>query len=109
MKISDSLATLNKQRFKDFEDTTDASGSALSPGTTPSGGNVWRRACHAFTGPAFLGLDAHTLANEDLEWAQDKLHILCGLCVWPAPVLVTPPLQVSPHACAVAGTVSCGR
>ena len=72
MGVSDKLAALNASRFKSFVKTGDAEESKSE---------CHRRACFAFTGPAFLGLDAGTMTADDLKWAQTRLHILCGLYV----------------------------
>ena len=81
MKISDALAATNHARFAAFEDVSTVPASDMKAGTTPVNGNGWRQACLAFTGPAFQGLHAASLKPADLEWAQERLHILCGLCV----------------------------
>ena len=65
MGISDDLARLNRDRFKAFaaEPTSDA--------TKP--------AALAFNGDTYQGLEAKTLTEDDLAWAQDHLRILSGL------------------------------
>ncbi|WP_417319367.1 peroxide stress protein YaaA [Emcibacter sp.] len=65
MKISDQLADLNYQRFHDF-----------STPFTPANS---RPAIRAFKGDTYVGLDAESLSDEDLEYAQDHLRILSGL------------------------------
>ncbi|MFC7049146.1 peroxide stress protein YaaA [Emcibacter nanhaiensis] len=65
MKISDQLADLNYHRFHDF-----------SIPFTPANA---RPAIFAFKGDTYVGLDAETLSEEDLAYAQDHLRILSGL------------------------------
>ena len=65
MGISESLAKLNQQRFKDW---------AL-PFTTSNA----KEAIYAFTGDVYDGLDASTLAPKDITFAQNHLRILSGL------------------------------
>ncbi len=64
MHISDKLAELNWARFQ-----------AL-PKSDPETG---LQASLAFAGDVYQGLDARTLSNADLQWAQDRLRILSGL------------------------------
>lgn len=65
MHISDSLAQLNYQRYKDF--------------TTPFTKNNARPAVYAFNGDVYAGLDVHTLAIGKLDQLQDTLRILSGM------------------------------
>ena len=65
MDISDSLATLNADRFK-----------AWSPKAGPPAA---RPALLAFNGDVYEGLNAATLSANDLAWAQNHLRILSGL------------------------------
>ena len=65
MHISDSLAELNQQRFKQWK--------------TPFKPENARQALFAFKGDVYLGLDAYSLEHKDLEFAQDHLRILSGL------------------------------
>lgn len=65
MKLSDKLAVLTHGRFADFE----AGGE----------GSRGRQAVFAFRGDAYLGLDAETLSDGDIDYAQDHLRILSGL------------------------------
>ena len=65
MGISDDLARLNRDRFRDFSQTPDA--DATKP------------AALAFNGDTYQGLEAKTLSDEDLRYAQDHLRILSGL------------------------------
>lgn len=65
MRISDKLAELNAQRFKVF-DLDARSNSAKPAGLT-------------FDGDVYWGLDAGTMGEETLAYAQDHLRILSGL------------------------------
>jgi uncharacterized protein len=63
MDISEALAELNVQRFRSFQPR--------------SQGGV--QAALAFAGDVYDGLQARTLDQEGLAWAQDHLRILSGL------------------------------
>ena len=63
MGISDSLATLNRQRFQSFD-----------PGSEDG-----LQAVFAFNGDVYRGLAARDLDRSALNWAQDRLRILSGL------------------------------
>ncbi|MEP3654560.1 MAG: peroxide stress protein YaaA [Litorimonas sp.] len=65
MHISDNLATLNAERFQAFN-LDGKSNSAKSAGL-------------AFDGDVYWGLEAKSLSDDDLEYAQDHLRILSGL------------------------------
>ena len=65
MGISDNLAALNHARFQALQATAKARGS--------------KPAALAFNGDVYLGLDANSLANDDLDFAQDRIRILSGL------------------------------
>lgn len=65
MKISDKLAILNAERFSSFEFPF-----------TPSNA---RPAMYAFNGDVYTGLDAHTLSDDSVKYAQSHLRILSGL------------------------------
>lgn len=65
MHISEDLARLNHDRFRDF---------AASPAT-----DITKPAALAFNGDTYHGLEAKTLDAADLQWAQDRLRILSGL------------------------------
>jgi cytoplasmic iron level regulating protein YaaA (DUF328/UPF0246 family) len=65
MKLSDKLAQLNHERFQALafpHDSHNATPAALT-----------------FDGDVYRGLDAPSLSDADLEWAQDRLGILSGL------------------------------
>ena len=65
MSISDTLATLNRDRF-----------AAWSPEHTPLNA---KQAALLFAGDTYRGFDAPTLSGDDLAWAQDHVVILSGL------------------------------
>ena len=65
MKLSDALSGLNAARYE-----------AWSPRFTASNS---KQAALAFNGDAYQGLDAKTLGDSQLVWAQNHLCILSGL------------------------------
>lgn len=65
MHISDALATLNTQRYRDFE-----------PPFSPENA---KQALLAFNGDVYEGFDAKTLAADDLQFTQRHVRILSGL------------------------------
>jgi hypothetical protein len=65
MDLSDDLAKLNRDRFRDFEDQPDQ--------------DNLRPAALAFAGDTYQGLEASTLDADEMRWAQDHLRILSGL------------------------------
>jgi cytoplasmic iron level regulating protein YaaA (DUF328/UPF0246 family) len=65
MHISDNLAQLNADRFAAFN--LDGRSNSAKP------------AGLAFDGDVYWGLEAKTLSDDDLEYAQDHLRILSGL------------------------------
>ena len=65
MGISDDLARLNRERFKAF--AAEPLAEAVKP------------AALAFNGDTYQGLEAKTLDDADLKYAQDHLRILSGL------------------------------
>lgn len=65
MSISDKLATLNANRFTEF--------------STPFTKDNARQALYAFNGDVYTGLDAYTLSEADVIYAQTHLRILSGL------------------------------
>lgn len=65
MDLSDDLAKLNRDRFKAFEMEPDAFAT--------------RPAMYAFAGDTYLGLEAKSLDQDEVDWAQDHLRILSGL------------------------------
>ncbi|MEM7247456.1 MAG: peroxide stress protein YaaA, partial [Acidobacteriota bacterium] len=65
MSISESLAEENVERFKTW--------------SRPFTDDNARPAVHAFIGDVYQGLNASTLGDDDLAWAQDHVRILSGL------------------------------
>ncbi len=65
MGISDKLAALNADRFADF--------------TNAPGADAVRPAALAFAGDTYAGLEAATLSDDALGYAQRHLRILSGL------------------------------
>jgi cytoplasmic iron level regulating protein YaaA (DUF328/UPF0246 family) len=65
MAISEPLAVLNRDRFKSFAATPQP--EQLHP------------AALMFAGDTYFGLEAKTLSEDALRWAQDRLRILSGL------------------------------
>ena len=65
MHLSDNLARLNHERFTAFDPDNRASGMK------PAG--------LAFDGDVYWGLEAKSLSDDDLSFAQDNLRILSGL------------------------------
>ena len=61
MHISDKLAALNHERFNGFDAQAD------------------RPALYAFAGDVYVGLEAHTLDEPAVAFAQDHVRILSGL------------------------------
>ncbi|MGH2173899.1 YaaA family protein, partial [Enterococcus faecalis] len=61
MHISPALAKLNADRFRDFADAPE------------------RPALFAFAGDAYTGLEARTLPDAALPFAQEHLRLLSGL------------------------------
>jgi len=65
MDLSDDLAKLNRDRFRNFDDS-------------PADEDL-RPAALAFAGDTYQGLEASTLDEDEMRWAQDHLRILSGL------------------------------
>ncbi len=65
MDISDKLAELNYQRYKDF--------------TVPFTKSNARPAAYAFAGDVYTGLDAYTIKEEKIDLLQNTLRILSGM------------------------------
>lgn len=65
MKLSDNLAELNAQRFQDWTPTFSLDNA--------------RQAVLAFNGDVYEGLEAPTLSDTQLQWAQEHVVILSGL------------------------------
>lgn len=65
MDLSDDLAKLNRDRFKSYAAEPDA--DAIRP------------AALAFAGDTYQGLEAASLDDDEMAWAQEHLRILSGL------------------------------
>ena len=65
MKVSDKIAGLNVARFAQWSTQFDFDNS--------------RQAIFAFKGDVYTGLDAESLSEDDLEYAQNHLRMLSGL------------------------------
>ncbi|WP_298851693.1 peroxide stress protein YaaA [uncultured Ruegeria sp.] len=65
MDLSDDLARLNRDRYRAFSDTPEL--------------DATRPAALAFAGDTYQGLEAASLDDDELAWAQDHLRILSGL------------------------------
>ncbi|MGB0662356.1 MAG: peroxide stress protein YaaA [Pontibacterium sp.] len=65
MKLSDKLAALNVARYESWE--------------TPFSPDNAKQAVLAFKGDVYTGLDAQSLSEEELKFAQSHLRILSGL------------------------------
>src|SRR5690606_13961764 len=65
MSISDKLAELNHQRYKEFN--------------TPFTREKARPAIYAFAGDVYIGLDTYTIPSEKIDLLQDSLRILSGM------------------------------
>ncbi|MEO0751011.1 MAG: peroxide stress protein YaaA [Pseudomonadota bacterium] len=61
MGISENLASLNADRFRDF------------------GAQETQAAALAFAGDTYVGLEARSLESDEMAFAQDRLRILSGL------------------------------
>lgn len=65
MKLSDALASLNVERYQSWQPTFTLENS--------------RQAILAFNGDVYEGLQAQTLSDKQLQWAQEHVGILSGL------------------------------
>lgn len=65
MSIKEKLGTLNYERFQNFSKSYTAKNS--------------KAALFAFKGDVYLGLDAATLSEDELSYAQNHVRILSGL------------------------------
>lgn len=65
MKLSDALSQLNWQRFQDWVSEFNLDNS--------------RQSILAFNGDVYEGIEANSLSDEQLQWAQKHLLILSGL------------------------------
>lgn len=90
MDISDNLAALNMQRYRDWAD---------DPGEDAA-----RPAVLAFAGDVYDGLQAGSLSKADLAWAQDHLGILSGLYG-----LLRPLDRIQPYRLEMGTSLTVGR
>ncbi len=65
MQVSDNIAELNQQRFKQWK--------------TPFKPETARQALFAFMGDVYIGLDAYSMTQDNVDFAQNHLRILSGL------------------------------
>lgn len=65
MTVSEKIATLNVERFRDWNADFDFSNA--------------RQALFAFKGDVYTGLDAYHLKDQDIDYAQQHLRMLSGL------------------------------
>ena len=64
MSVSDKIAELNFNRFKNWEDPKSSENS--------------RQAVYAFKGDVYSGLDADTIQDDKFEYLQKTLRIISG-------------------------------
>lgn len=65
MSISENLATLNVQRYQDFQVPFDSQNA--------------KQALFAFKGDVYTGINTSSMQQQDFEYAQEHLRILSGL------------------------------
>ncbi|MDM1279010.1 peroxide stress protein YaaA [Acinetobacter indicus] len=65
MSVSEKIANLNVERFRDWQADFDFSNA--------------RQALFAFKGDVYTGLDAYSLKDQDMDYAQQHLRMLSGL------------------------------
>lgn len=65
MSVSDNIAELNRQRYRNWK--------------TPFRPDNARQAIFAFKGDVYLGFDAYSMTEANIEFAQQNLRILSGL------------------------------
>ncbi|MFT5221657.1 MAG: cytoplasmic iron level regulating protein YaaA (DUF328/UPF0246 family) [Planctomycetota bacterium] len=65
MNVSDNIANLNRDRFKQWK--------------TPFKPENARQALFAFKGDVYIGLDAYSMNQQNIDFAQKHLRILSGL------------------------------
>ena len=80
MKLSDSLTELNMKRYKDFK--------------TPFNLKNAKQAMFAFKGDTYVGLDADTMKDSDINFAQKHLRILSGLYGLVSPLDLVQPYRL---------------
>lgn len=84
LKISDTLAQVNYNRYQHFVDTGEMVKACESTNFSPTVNEPnevapFMVASFAYDGPAFRGLQAHTLSPEEFAGAKDRIRILSGL------------------------------
>jgi len=80
MSVSDKIATLNHERFQQYQ--------------TPFTLDNAKQAILAFKGDVYTGLDADTMDSKDLTFAQKHLRILSGLYGVLAPLDLMQPYRL---------------
>ncbi|AGC75685.1 hypothetical protein LX97_00373 [Nonlabens dokdonensis] len=80
MHISDKLADLNYQRYKEFEEDFTKENA--------------RPAIYAFAGDVYTGFDAYSLDTDYLDFAQDSLRILSGMYGYLRPLDLLQPYRL---------------
>jgi cytoplasmic iron level regulating protein YaaA (DUF328/UPF0246 family) len=80
MHISDKLADLNYQRYKNFQEVFTKENA--------------RPAIYAFAGDVYTGLDAYSLPTAILDHAQDSIRILSGMYGYLRPLDLLQPYRL---------------
>ncbi|OUS13421.1 hypothetical protein A9Q93_09250 [Nonlabens dokdonensis] len=80
MSISDKLADLNYQRYKEFEENFTKENA--------------RPAIYAFAGDVYTGFDAYSLDTDHLDYAQQALRILSGMYGYLRPLDLLQPYRL---------------
>lgn len=80
MKLSNDLTELNMKRYKNF--------------TTPFNLKNAKQAMFAFKGDTYVGLDADTMKEKEIEYAQKHLRILSGLYGLVSPLDLVQPYRL---------------
>ncbi len=80
MKLSDDLTQLNVKRYKEFK--------------TPFTLKNAKQAMFAFKGDTYVGLDADTMKEKDIKYAQEHLRILSGLYGLVSPLDLVQPYRL---------------
>lgn len=65
MDISDTIAQLNAERYRDF--------------SIPFSTKNARQAMYAFAGDVYVGLDAYTIPEDKIDFTQNTLRMLSGM------------------------------
>lgn len=89
MHISDDLARLNYERYQQWKNLSD---------------QQLKEAVFAFKGDVYQGLDANTLMNEELQFAQKHLRILSGIYG-----LLKPLDKIAPHRLEMGTNLKVGK